>query len=324
MKRIIKCILVLVSIITYVKAQNSEWTVYNNHGKHVYVSKEYGNEMWVGTAGGLVIIDKNTEDQTFYTVSNSNLPDENVVDIAREMTNIKWIGTNSGGVAKFDGENWTIYNENNSGLPDNKISSIAVEYDGTKWIGTEEGGLAKLDGTNWTVYNTDNSGLPENQIKSLVIDENDTKWIGTMYSGLVKFNHDNWIVFDTLNSGLPSNSINTITLDNKGLLWIGTYLGGLAIFDRTTTSIIENDLAVNNKVKIYPNPVNDRLSFKFDEDLKIVLIEIINIHGVIVKTQYDIHSKGFVDINELTNGSYVLRLYTNKGQLIEKFIKNKQ
>jgi hypothetical protein len=30
----------------------------------------------------------------------------------------KWIGTDGGGLAKFDGVNWTVYNKSNSGLPD--------------------------------------------------------------------------------------------------------------------------------------------------------------------------------------------------------------
>ena len=53
----------------------------------------------------------------------------------------KWIGTNGGGLVKFDGVNWTVYNTWNSGLPDNNVRSIVIDRLGNKWIGTN-GGLA--------------------------------------------------------------------------------------------------------------------------------------------------------------------------------------
>ena len=48
----------------------------------------------------------------------------------------KWIGTDGGGLAKYDGTNWTVYNTSNSGLPDNRVHSIAIDGSGNKWIGT--------------------------------------------------------------------------------------------------------------------------------------------------------------------------------------------
>jgi ligand-binding sensor domain-containing protein len=58
----------------------------------------------------------------------------------------KWIGTDGGGLAKFDGVNWTVYNTSNSGLPGNSVNAIAIDGQGNKWIGTYGGGLAKFDG----------------------------------------------------------------------------------------------------------------------------------------------------------------------------------
>jgi len=63
----------------------------------------------------------------------------------------KWIGTNGGGLAKFDSTTWTVYNTSNSGLPNNSVTSIAIDGSGNKWIGTNGHGLAKFDGASWTV-----------------------------------------------------------------------------------------------------------------------------------------------------------------------------
>ncbi|MDD2891036.1 MAG: hypothetical protein PHE49_10435, partial [bacterium] len=80
-----------------------------------------------------------------YNTSNSGISNNNISAIIVEgTTGAKWIGTNDGGVVKFDGTNWTVFNESNSGLPDNHIQALAIEETtGDKWIGTNDGGLVK-------------------------------------------------------------------------------------------------------------------------------------------------------------------------------------
>jgi len=210
-----------------------------------------------------------------YTTSNSGLPDNYILSIAIDGSGNKWIGTYSGGLAKFDGTTWTVYTTSNSGLPSNEILSIAIdgsgnkwigtygglaEYDGTiiwtysylrnthvssiaidgswnRWIGTNGSGLFKFDGTNWTSYASSNSGLPYNEILSIAIDGSGNKWIGTDLRGLAKFDGaTTWTVYGSSNSGLPNNWVYSITIDGSGNKWIGTS-GGLAKFDGTTWTV---------------------------------------------------------------------------------------
>ena len=183
------------------------------------------------------------------------------------------IGTDGGGLAKFDVSNWTVYNESNSGLPDNQVIVLAIDgsniwigtqgglakFDGTNWIVYDTSnsglpdnevlalaidgsniwigiwGLAKFDGTNWTVYNTSNSGLPYNRVYALAIDGSDNIWIGIW--GLAKFDGTNWTVYDTSNSGLPWNRVYALAIDGSDNIWIGTYSGGLAKFDGTNWTV---------------------------------------------------------------------------------------
>jgi len=58
-----------------------------------------------------------------------------------------WMGmasghTTTGGVAKFDGENWWVYNKWNSGLPHHTATGLAFDAQANVWIGTYGGGLA--------------------------------------------------------------------------------------------------------------------------------------------------------------------------------------
>ncbi len=206
-------------------AQNPEWI---NYGcTPITCTAVEGDDLWIGTnGGGLTKYNKITGERTFYTTSNSGIPDNVILSIAIDNEGIKWIGT-SGGLAKFNGTDWVIYNTSNSGLPDNDVWAIAIDNEGNKWIGTYQSGLAKFNGTDWIVYNKSNSGLPDNEIYSLAIDGEGNKWIGT-WNGLAKFDGQEWIVYNTANSGLLDNYIRTIAIDNEGNIWIGTNYGGLA------------------------------------------------------------------------------------------------
>ena len=220
-------LLLTLFLVNIISAQNPEWINYTC-GKNVISIAIEGNTVWVGTQGGLVQFDMNSENMIFYHTGNSGLPDNMVCSIVIDGSGNKWIGT-WGGLAKFDGTNWTVYNASNSGLPDNMVHCIAIDGSGNKWIGTWVG-LAKFDGTNWTVYKASNSRLPDDDVLSIAIDGSGNKWIGTGGNGLAKFDGTNWTVYDESNSGLPGNSVSYIAIDGSGNKWIGTR-GGLAKFD---------------------------------------------------------------------------------------------
>ncbi|MCK4353113.1 T9SS type A sorting domain-containing protein [candidate division WOR-3 bacterium] len=173
---------ILVVFVTKANAQHPDWINYTN-GQDVRALADNGSEIWIGTTGGLVKLDKATDSMTFYNRANSGLHYNYIKALAIDGNDNIWIGTKWGGLAKFDGTNWTVYNTSNSGLPDNYVSALAI--DGSNiWIGTEYGGLAKFDGTNWEVYNTSNSGLPDFRVYALAIDGNNNIWIGTEWGGL--------------------------------------------------------------------------------------------------------------------------------------------
>lgn len=127
---------------------------------------------------------------TQYTKNNSPLPSNKVNDIAIDLTDNLWIGTENG-LAYFDGMNWIIYNSANSPLESNIIQSIVVDKAGKLYIGTDKG-LIRKSGDNWRHYTDINSGLPDitnpsilgvpdclNSFHSLAVDTSNHIWMAT-------------------------------------------------------------------------------------------------------------------------------------------------
>lgn len=223
-------------------SQNKEWLNYPCQKRVLCLAQE-GDNLWIGTIGGLVKLNTISGIRTFYNTNNSGLPNNQINSIALDSSGNKWIGTNKG-LVKYDNVNWVILNTSNSGLPANYISAIAIENNNTMWIGTggyPSGGLAKYDGSKWTIFNTANTdfGLPSNIINSLVIDDKGNKWIGTG-SGLSKYKEDAWFtVYHELNSGISGYQISTVIIDSKGNKWIGTN-NGLSKFDGTNWTVYKS------------------------------------------------------------------------------------
>lgn len=174
---------------------------------------------------------QNPEWKTF-DPSNSGLSSPYLENIAIDTNNVKWIGTGTDGLIKFDGFNWTTYTGSNSPI-NNAILSIAVDNKNNKWFGLGGGGLAKCDDVNWTIYDTTNNKILYNEISCIAFESSGTVWLGLYDSGMVKFDGVKWTVFNTQNSGIPANEITSIAIDNQNVKWIGTNQNGLIKFDDT-------------------------------------------------------------------------------------------
>ena len=97
------------------------------------------------------------------------------MSISIDEEGTKWIGTDGGGLARFDGSSWTVYDTINSGLPNNYVKSIICDpSNGLQWVGTNNG-LVTYDGINWVLYDFSTSGLPSNIVEKIAIDEGGNK-----------------------------------------------------------------------------------------------------------------------------------------------------
>ncbi len=76
------------------------------------------------------------------------LPSNNVAAILQDSQGFMWIGTNDGGLSKFDGIEFTNYindpNDSDS-LPNNCAWRLYLDKDGNIWVITWGGGLSRYD-----------------------------------------------------------------------------------------------------------------------------------------------------------------------------------
>ena len=304
-------------------SQYPDWINYTN-GEEISAVTVEGSKIWVGTTGGLVMIDTLTDTTIFYNHANSGLPSNYVTAIAIDASGNKWIGT-YGGLAVFDGTNWTVYDAYHSGLPDNEVWAIAIDDLGNKWIGTGDG-LAEFDGSNWTVYDAYHSGLPDDQVTAIAIDDMGNKWIGT-YGGLAVFDGTNWAVYDTTSSGLPDNYVLAIAIDDMGNKWIGTYGGGLAVYSGGTGIEEENHEKVEiGRMKVYSNPFTGITRIRYGVPVDVdVNIAIYNLLGQKVATLVNGKKKaGYYTVtwdgSKLSAGIYFIKLKAGSFKQTEKII----
>jgi len=123
---------------------------------------------------------------------------------------------------------------------------------------------------------------------------------------------------------------NTITigdLPDTYCIYEGTAVFALKNDPRLLPTGIEPPPAANsNNIIIYPNPVKDELRIK-SEELRISNVEILDITG---KTILTLHSSFLtphssflipIDVSTLPQGIYLIKIYTENGVIIEKFIK---
>ncbi len=201
-----------------------DWTQFVN-GDYILSIAEDTKYIWAGSTGGVTRISKTNQTYEFLTSRNSDLPHNRVNVIEVDAEGVKWIGTEQGGLARFDGSGWTIFNTENSGLPHNNVSAIASDEDGNIWIATNGGGLAKFDKqSSWSVYNYDNANLIPNDLSDVEVVSPFQIYVSSFTQGVWDlFSNTGW---QTGNSDIPANTVLDIYYENStNKLWIATNNG---------------------------------------------------------------------------------------------------
>ena len=82
-----------------------------------------------------------------------------------------------------------------------------------------------------------------------------------------------------------------------------------------TTGITEN--RSQQDISIYPNPTKDEIFIK--SDLQIGKVEIFSLTGIILMTENNFTGK--ISVSALPQGVYLLKVYTDKGLVVNKILK---
>ncbi|MEM7103639.1 MAG: two-component regulator propeller domain-containing protein [Bacteroidota bacterium] len=177
-----------------------------------------------------------------------------------------WMGTQGGGLSRFDGKSFRNYSTRDS-LSNNYIEALYEDQEGHIWVGTQDG-LSRFDGMRFA--NFENPHKEANQVRAIVQDKTGEFWLGTQRGiyrfdgnrftlfgaeekvpltryhdvfidskgsiwfggdrGIVKVDNDHVQIFST-KDGLSSREVQSIAETADGIIWFGTYGGGLNYWD---------------------------------------------------------------------------------------------
>ncbi len=146
-----------------------------------------------------------------YTMEDG-LPQSQVYDLVQDTIGYLWLGTQGGGLARFDGESFTTYNDRD-GLASNYIYSLKYAKD-SLFIGTKRGLSIKVE-ERFVNYSTP-------QINNIV-QHNGVTFLATN-RGLYRFRKNEKPTKVKLNSTLDSGQLNAIVFDGKWW-WIASSKG---------------------------------------------------------------------------------------------------
>lgn len=184
-----------------------------------------------------------TYDFQNFTVEHG-LSQSQVLSLCQINTGELWIGTNQGGINKYNGSFFTYLSKEN-GLSDNVVYAIAQEESGRILVGTNNG-LNLITGDNIDVINTD-KGLPHKGVVSIFISKEESVWIGTG-KGVANLAKDSIIPF-TKDSLLSASTVLNIREGSNGSIWFCTVQNGVFHWDGTTMlNISTNDGLKHNYV----------------------------------------------------------------------------
>lgn len=158
-----------------------------------------------------------------------------VLCIAVDKDNIKWIGTPNG-LYRFTGDTlpsaWHLYdNPHTSDTLLRNITAIAIDKHNHKWVASYHNGVSVIEldkhGKYVNRYEMFNFQNKDHYIRGISIDKHDRKWIATKEGGVwVLEKHGKWSQYDiTTVYELPSNHIYSIGVDSEDVKWVGTDKG---------------------------------------------------------------------------------------------------
>ncbi len=173
----------------------SHFRVGNRNVKSMYADGRY---IWVGTSGGVVRYDTESDDYQLFNNKNSELLSNGIFHVSRVDHRIA-IGTYGGGLSLYDPEanTWETMNIP-QGLADQFVYDVLTLPNGDVWLATWSGANRVVGGDfsnpdaweTYTVENTD-GGLPNPWVYNVAAGVNGEVWFATE-GGLGRFLDGKW------------------------------------------------------------------------------------------------------------------------------------
>ena len=198
------------------------------HSTTTAIAQDSNGLIWIGTMGGLARYD-GYRMQVYETATRraAGLPDAYVRNLLALPDGAMLIGTNAGGLARFDprDNSFHAYPIGAGGTSDGKIYDLADDHNGGVWIATETG-LNRLDLASDRIDRIDTGSTAAPRNFSVLADRVGNLWLGNSKGLLVRHAGSSEFVRpqvdDEAVATVLGSQIWALQEDRKGRLWVGT------------------------------------------------------------------------------------------------------
>ncbi len=142
----------LLMVFSY-STQAQSWVSYQSQ-QQINDMVDTGTELWLATDAGMVVVNKSTLEETFFSTANSDLNNSHIQTTTLAPNGAVWIGTYDVVLALFDGSGFqnittpqhAAYNPQRT-----KLYDIEIAPNGDFWLGTSDG-VFHRQGQTWLHY----------------------------------------------------------------------------------------------------------------------------------------------------------------------------
>lgn len=184
-----------------------------------------GEMVWAGGNRGLACYNRNSGGMKFFHQQNSSIPIDDISALLLDHANRLWIGTTSGPILRFDGDDhWTEFDSGWIYPSFLGITSLAESPKGIIYAGTRGNGVYVFNGEYWDYGVVE---IPSSEVQCLAIDSSYQLWISTS-EGLFVYNDTTTAYID----GIAKTGVNAMACDSNGGMWMAmrdsvlNYAGG--------------------------------------------------------------------------------------------------
>jgi photosystem II stability/assembly factor-like uncharacterized protein len=216
------------------------------------------------------------------------------------------------------GTNWTFAN---SGLPAFEIYNIET-CDNLLFAATQSGLYKSTDkGTTWKFCGTGipNSGLPITSVEDIVCNENFFFLCTPNKVFASATNGESWSDISAGLPPLPEGIWGGSLLLKNDILYFGT--NNFGIWKRYIKDLHIPDIEPDKQtgIMLFPNPANDNVTIRLEEEFQANYVEIYHLSGKIVSTRLPFNNQ--INIADLPAGIYILKVIANEKYYLSKIIK---
>ena len=218
------------------KYSQGVWTIagasnpaFANMGKINFLKVVSTTQFWIGSGDHLYFVDGDLAYRTF-TLSNSTLGDNQVLNVATGPNNYIWTMDKANTLARFNTQ-WGLLSLPTLG---NTIRDIAAGPNGTVYVALQNKGVYQYKNYQWTLLDSVTAGFLTHQINAIAVSPLGELWMATADKGLMRFANNTCMAYNSSNSTITSDYIDHVMLAPNGAVWCNTAAGELICMQNGT------------------------------------------------------------------------------------------